>query len=190
MKDPRLARRYARALFAVTEEHGVSDRVAGEFRQFIAILDENPNLRAFLGTPNVTAAEKEKVLRSVLDGLVDRSLEEFLILLRDKNRFALVHETEAEYRKLLDAARHVIEARVTTAVPLTAEERKQVQAALEKRTGFTIELADEVDPSVIGGAVVVLGSQIIDDTIRHHLQVLRERLAEIPVHMTAERVSA
>lgn len=190
MRDPRLARRYSRALFAVTEDHGVSDRVAAEFRRFIEILDDNANLVAFLGTPNVPAADKENVLRSVLDGLVDKTLEEFLILLRRKSRFALVHEAETEYRKLLDAARHVIEARVTTAIPLTPDERQRLESTLEKRTGFTIELEEKVNPAVIGGAAVVLGSQIIDDTIRHHLEVLREELGEVPVHMTAERVSA
>lgn len=190
MKDPRLARRYARALFAVTEDHGVSDRVAAEFRQFLGILGSNPNLGAFLGTPNVPSADKERVLRSILDGLVHQSLEEFLILLRQKSRFVLVHEVGAEFRKLLDAARNVVQARVTTAVSLTTEERQQVQAALEKRTGHTIELEEDVDPAVIGGAVVVLGSQIIDDTVRHHLQALREELGGVSVHMTAEEVSA
>lgn len=190
MKDPRLARRYARALFAVTEEHGVSDRVASQYRQFLSILDENPSLVAFLGTPNVPSADKERVLRSVLEGLVEKPFEEFLVLLRDKSRFALVYEAEAEYRKLLDAARHVIEARVTTAIAMTDDERRKLKAALEKRTGYTVELEEDVDPHVIGGAAVVLGSQIIDDTIRHHLQVLRETLGEVPVHMTAEGVSA
>jgi len=190
MKDPRLARRYARALFNVTEERGVSDRVAEQFEKFMEILGENPNLVAFLGTPNVSTSDKESVLHSVLDGLVEKTLEEFLILLHRKSRFALVDEAEAEYRKLLETARRKVEARVTTAVPLQDGERQRLVAALEKRTGLSVELTERVDRAVIGGVQVTLGSQVIDDTVRYHLQVLRDELGDVPVHMTAEEVSA
>lgn len=188
MKDPRLARRYAQALFQVAEAHHVAEQVDEEYRRFVALLDENQRLRAFLATPRVAAAEKERVLRSVLGGLVHRVLEEFLLYLRRKGRFALVAESSVEYHEILQEVRRLTTAVVTSAVPLDDGERQKLVAALEARTGKTVTLEEKVDPRVIAGASVVVAGQIIDDTVRHHLDELRDELRHIPVHMATQEV--
>ena len=218
MKDPRLARRYARALYSVANERSVADRVDGELRRFVDLIRENRKLSDFLATPRVAANEKERVLRSILEGLVHKALEEFLILLRRKGRFALVDEIATEYRKILDEAQQLATARVTSAVPLQDDERQRLKAVLESKTGKSVTLEEIVDASVIAGASVIIGGQIIDDTVRHHLDELRIRfhpqgrakegrqvvsvrhvagtkllhradLRSIPVHLAAEGVS-
>lgn len=186
MIDPGLARRYARALFFVTEERSVSHEVDVQFKKFCTLYRENPRLGDFLSTPRIPPAEKERVLRSVLEGLVDPTLRELLLLLRRKRRLALVYEVADAYHGIVDESRNETTAKVTTAVAMNDEERGRLKHVLEKRSGKTVELEEAVDPRVIGGARVVLEGKLIDDTIAHHLSVLREQLHAVPVQLTAE----
>jgi F-type H+-transporting ATPase subunit delta len=127
-------------------------------------------------------------LRSVLGGLVHRALEEFLLFLRRKGRFALVSEASAEYHEILQDARRLTTAVVTSALPLSDTERQRLIAKIEARTAKKVTLVEKLDPRVLAGASVVVAGQIIDDTVRHHLDVLREELRRIPVHMATEEV--
>ena len=188
MIDPRLARRYARALFDVANERGVADKIDDEYRDLRRVLDGHPELVDFLSSPRVSAAEKEAVLRKILGERVDVVLLEFLLLLRRKGRFVLVHEVGAGYREIVEESRNRTTARVTSAVSLTDTEQDRLRSALEARVGKTVTLEQFVDPAVIGGVAVVIEGKIIDDTVRHHLSVLRDQLRNVPVHMTAEGV--
>jgi len=186
MKNPRLARRYSRALFRVAEQHGVGDRVGDELGKFVELVAEHKTLRGFLATPRVPAAEKERVLSSILEGLVHRALQEFVLLLRRKGRLSLLADIHSEYMKILATARKRLVAKVTSAIPLEPVERDRLKAQLSARTGFTIDLEETVDPAVLGGAAVTVGGQILDDTVRHHLNSLRDELRRVAVHMSAE----
>ncbi len=188
MNDPRLARRYAHALFTVAEEHAVADEIDRQLVRFVELLEENRRFRDFLASPRIAASEKERFLRSVLDGLVHKALEEFVILLRRKGRFGLIDEVRGEYKKILDERYKRTSATVTTAVPLTDPERTRLRSVLQTRTGQEVELNEVVDPRVIGGASVVVLGQITDDTVRHHLDELRDSLRSIPVPMTPQEV--
>ena len=77
---------------------------------------------------------------------------------------------------------------VTTAIPLNDGERKSLKGALAQRTGMSIELEEAVDPAIIGGVVVVCRGQIYDDSVRYHLQTLREDLSAVSVHIPDDEV--
>jgi F-type H+-transporting ATPase subunit delta len=186
MRNPRLARRYAHALFGVAERHGVGDRVGDELRRLVEVIGENKAFRGFLATPRVPPAEKERVLRTILDGLAHESLLEFILFTRRKGRLGLLSEIDSEYRKILEAARKRLVAQVTSAVPLEPVERARLKTQLSSRTGFSVELEETVDPRVIGGAAVTIGGQRLDDTILYHLNTLREELRGVSVHMSGE----
>jgi F-type H+-transporting ATPase subunit delta len=183
MNQSGLARRYAQALFDVAKERGATDRIDGDFKTVRSLLADNRDLADFLSTPRVAPEQKQAAIRSIFENRVDVVLLEFLLLLRRKGRFSLLSSVGDEYHELLMDDRKATSAIVTTAVPLSDAERRSLKAALDQRTGMSVELDETVDPAIIGGVVVVCRGQIYDDSIRHHLQTLREELSAVSVHI-------
>ena len=97
-------------------------------------------------------------------------------LLRRKSRLALGPSIASYFRDLLDIERGVARATVRTAVELTEEQTRALRDRLSQQTGQTIELETEVDPSMIGGAVIRIGDQMLDGSTRRRLLNLREQL--------------
>jgi F-type H+-transporting ATPase subunit delta len=125
-------------------------------------------------------------LRRSLGGGAHRALAEFLVLLRRKGRLRLIDEIADKYREVFEEDRGIVRAQVRTAVAMTADERRRLIRTLEARTGRTIVLQEDIVPDLIGGVLVVAEGQIIDGTIRHQLDLLRERLRSVPIRLPAE----
>ncbi len=179
MREAGLSRRYAQALFTVAKERGVTEAVSVQFEALVALIRQNRAFVELLRSPKISPERKGAFLRATLEGQVSETLLEFLLLLRRKDRFYAVHDIATEYQKLVEADKGLLRASVTSAVPLRGDERERLKRVLEARSGLTVILEEQVDASVIGGAVVVLGGQIIDDSIRHHLDVLRDELRAV-----------
>ena len=188
MRESGLSRRYAQAVFKVAKERGVTPAVGNQLAALVALLKDERPVLDLLGSPKVSPERKEAFLRATLEGQVDPTLLEFLLLVRRKGRFGLLGEIASEYTRLLDKDQGILKANVTTAVELDGGERDRLARVLEARTGLKIVLEEEVDPSVIGGLVVILGGQIIDDSVRHHLEVLRNELRAISLRESAKEV--
>jgi F-type H+-transporting ATPase subunit delta len=97
-------------------------------------------------------------------------------LLRSKTRLALGPSIASYFTELLDQERGVVRARLRTAVPLDAAQLSAVQQRLAGQTGATVELEAEVDPAIMGGAILQVGDQLIDGSTRRRLQRLRQEL--------------
>jgi F-type H+-transporting ATPase subunit delta len=186
MKDPGLARRYAEALFTVAKEREAEQEINDQLRVLSELLAHDRSLRGFLGTPRIASERKDEVLRRSLGGRAHRALAEFLVLLRRKGRLGLIGEIAEKYREIFEEDRGIVRALVRTATAMAADERRRLIRTLESRTGRTIVLQEEIVPDLIGGAVVVAEGQIIDGTIRHQLDLLRERLRSVPIRLPAE----
>jgi F-type H+-transporting ATPase subunit delta len=111
---------------------------------------------------------------------------DFLCLLVDKERGTALDGVVAEFQRLLNEARGLVPARVTTAVPLIAEERTVLVARIREWTGAAeIDLQEEVDPDLLGGAVIQARGRLIDGSVRSSLAALRERLKRVRVTQLA-----
>jgi F-type H+-transporting ATPase subunit delta len=186
MKDSGLARRYAQALFTVAKERQADEEINDQLRILSEIIARDRSLRGFLGTPRIAPERKDEVLRRSLGGGAHRALAEFLVLLRRKGRLRLIDEIADKYREVFEEDRGIVRAQVRTAVAMTADERRRLIRTLEARTGRTIVLQEDIVPDLIGGVLVVAEGQIIDGTIRHQLDLLRERLRSVPIRLPAE----
>jgi len=103
-------------------------------------------------------------------------LRNYLFVIVDQRRAAMLGEIEQAFSRLLDARQGVTQAKVSSATALTAQEQAELAAALTKLTGQRVQAQYTTDPALIGGAVVRIGSTIYDGSVRTQLERLRARM--------------
>lgn len=169
-----LADRYASALFELADEKGVLDQVAGDLRDLKAMLAESADFRRFVDSPVLSRTEQAKGVAALADKAGMQQVTRNFLGLAAQNRrlFALPGVIDGFLAKLA-AKRGEITAEVTSAAPLTDAQRDAVAASLKQATGRDVALETLVDPALIGGMVVRVGSRMIDNSLRTKLQRLQ-----------------
>jgi F-type H+-transporting ATPase subunit delta len=168
---------YAEALLAAAKAQKAVEPIRNEYRDFVVGLAESEELRSFLRNPQIEARAKREALEQILSGADERFLN-FLRVLTEKGRIGEVEEMYKEWERLLAADERVLELELTTAVELSEKEAAEIVAQIEKASGRKVEAATSVDPDLIGGIVIQTGSQRLDASVRHRLELLREELLE------------
>ena len=172
-----LAERYAGALVDVALANHQADQVKQELAAFAALVRESPDLHAFLSNPSIARAAKHSAIEAIVDRMgASRTLRNYLFVIVDQRRAAMLIEIEQAFSALLDARQGIMQATVTSAGELTAEERAELDAALAKLTGRKVQPRFQTNPELIGGAVVKIGSTIYDGSVRAQLDRLRARM--------------
>ncbi|WP_163337068.1 F0F1 ATP synthase subunit delta [Desulfopila sp. IMCC35008] len=177
MKQTILARRYAKALFAIGKEQGTYEGY-NEALQAVAEL--------YLGTPEVVDALtnplypmdlREKVMAGIVTSMgADKVMGNFLNLLVEKKRVEILPEIAEEYKIMVDDEKNVSHGSVISAVELSDELQAKVQATLEKLTGKKVELTTSVDPTIIGGIIAKVGDLVLDGSIKAQLAGLKDSI--------------
>ena len=172
-----VARRYAKALRSLAAAARLLEPVAGELATFDRLLGTEPALREVLLRPWVKATAKRGVVQAVTERLGFSPLaRNFLALVAQRRRLALLPEILAAYRVLVDEAAGRARARVRSAAPLADAERAAIRERLGRRLGKTVFLDTEVDPTLLGGFVAEVGSRVLDASLAGQLAALRERI--------------
>lgn len=169
-----VAGRYAEALYEIAKDK--VDVIESELKAIEVIFGENPDLLKLLYHPQVTADAKKDLLEKLFKGKVSDITGNFLALLVDRRREAFFGDIVAEFVRLANAGRNIVEARVASAVELNDKEKAELNQVMVKLTGKKIKADYTVDPSLVGGIVVRIGDKIIDGSIRARLATLRDRL--------------
>jgi F-type H+-transporting ATPase subunit delta len=174
-----VARRYAKAIFALAKQQGCVDDVGRELDTMAREFDEQDELRAFLGRPWEGARAKRAAAVEVAARLgVSAVARDLAGLLAARGRIGGLPQISRAYRDLVDADRGQVRGRVRTAVPLTADERGALAGALGRALGGRQVLLEErQDPALLGGFVAEVGSFVLDGSIDGQLARIRERLA-------------
>ena len=173
------AGRYARALFDVVIKEGTPEQVDQELATFAGMFAGNTDLHKALANPAVPVPAKRKVVESLLSRMNPTpALGKLLLMLADRDRLTLIPELAAVYRERLMEHQQVINAEVTTAVPLSADRVAQFEKRIAAATGRRVTMKASVDPALIGGAVARVGSIVYDGSIATQLSKMRERLEE------------
>ena len=176
MKDIRVAKRYAGALFAVAQRDNILDAVASDLTLIHRFLTEVPYLRAIIMQPLVSDSRKNSVADEAFGDRVTAASLGFLKLLIRKGREELIEECDREFRALLAAHTNTAEAEASTAVPLTPEQTERLTQSLQSLTGKTIRLTTHIDTSLVGGVVVRIGDTVMDGSVRGKLERLERQL--------------
>ena len=172
-----LAQRYAAALVDVAMERKKPDAVQADLASFRQAFDASSDLRNVLESPAVSEEAKENVVVTLAAkmGLND-AVRNFVHLIVRHRRTEMLDEIQAAFQSELNARLGIAEAQVTTARELSAQEKKDLTAAIERRTGKKIEAKFAQDEALLGGAVVRVGSTVFDGSVREQLMRLREQL--------------
>jgi F-type H+-transporting ATPase subunit delta len=171
-----LIRGYAEALFNVVLAEGELDRVADELFRFGKLVESNYELKQALQDPGVELEQRVKVLQALLGDKVSAHTLSLLTFVVGQGRARQLPQILAEVSRLAAEARDSVVAEARTAVPLDRRQREELAAALAKATGKKVDLKVIVDPSIIGGVVAKVGDTVIDGSVRHRLEQLKEQV--------------
>jgi len=172
------APRYARA-FAEVQESAKFDAAAAQqqMRDFAATLAGSGELREFLENPSIEMAKKIKVLDAIGARIgFFPQVRNFMAVILEHHRLNELDEILADYEELADEHAGAVEAKIISSRPLNAEDRAQLESQIAKLSGARVRASYTEDPSLLGGAVVEIGSTIYDGSVRAQLQQLKQKL--------------
>lgn len=172
--------RYASALFELAQsENRVSD-VEQQLTSLGAMLDESEDLRRLVRSPVFSSEEQITALNSVMDRAgISGLAANFVKLLARNRRLFVLRDAVSVFQKLAARARGEVEADVTSAAPLTDEQQSELAERLRIAVGKNITLKTTVDPSLLGGLIIKIGSRMIDSSLRTKLATLKMRMKEV-----------
>ncbi len=167
---------YAEALFEIAKAEGGLERVEDELFRFARTLEGNDDLRMTLTDFTIPVERRQLLVEELLGGKaspVTVALVSFVVGVgRGRNLPEIIDKLVARAAE----ERQEAVAEIRTAFPLDDEHRHRLVDALNRSTGKRVSLKEVIDPSVLGGVVVVIGDTVIDASIRHRLEQLRESL--------------
>ncbi len=163
-----IARPYAEALFRAALEGNALGPVA-ESLALAAAIEKDEAMRAVLLNPKVSAAQKKEIFEAAAGARLHPIMTNMLALLVDRHRDVLVGSIAEQFEDLKHEHEKVVRAHITSAQPLSDEQRADIVAALERRYGKKVEADLDVDPQLLGGARVQVGDQVIHASVRDAL---------------------
>jgi F-type H+-transporting ATPase subunit delta len=176
-----VARRYASALFAVATKRGEIEVVAANLGEVVEGIQSSRQLAGVLHHPLLSRDKKRAILHGVFGGSVHADVENFLFLVIEKDRAAILPQILEEFNRLFDEYRGQADGEVISAVPLSAAQIASLQSALQKKFGVQVRLQTRVDENLLGGLVVRVGDKQIDSSVASRLQTLNEQLKRVKV---------
>ena len=169
-----LAGRYATAVFELALEKNALDEVASNLATMRAMLDESDDLRRLVRSPVIGRDEQGKAITALAQQAELGALTTNLLgLLAANRRLFVLAELIRAFDSLLASHRGEVTAEVAAAKPLTDQQTQAIMASLKRATGRDVRLSATVDPALIGGLVVKVGSRMIDASLKAKLQSLR-----------------
>jgi F-type H+-transporting ATPase subunit delta len=169
---------YAKALMDLAKENGITEQVGAEVGGLLALLKDSPDLTKFLGNPLMDPESKKAVLRQVVEGQVNPFVLTVLMVLIDRNRIMYLDGVLEQYQALLRELNQIVLADVISAVELSEEQTSIIKDRVAGLTGArNVELSVQIDPSLLGGLIVKVGSQVIDASLRGQLRRIGMQLA-------------
>jgi F-type H+-transporting ATPase subunit delta len=163
-----VARVYANALFEAAREQNKLEPVGEQLAALVEAEREVPELRELLRNPQLDPRARRAALEDVL--------RNFLLVLADKGRAGQLEEIAAEFERLVAEAEGVVHAQLTTAVQLSEKDAGKLLQQIEQASGRKVEATRAVDPDLIGGIVLQVGSHRLDASVRGRLDRLRRQL--------------
>ena len=171
-----LARPYAKAAFALSQADDALARW-DEMLVLASAIVGDEHVAALIESPKVTVLQVQDLITEAAGENFDDRFKGYISVLAENGRLSLIDEISSIYSKLRQQAERRLEVRVVSAVALEADQQERLRQALSKRFDAEIELNNEIDSSVIGGAVIYAGDQVIDGSLRGRLKKLEQSLA-------------
>jgi F-type H+-transporting ATPase subunit delta len=168
---------YAESLFGAAKDSGRLAPVHEALSDFVAAIEETPELRAVLRNPQLESSAKAAILRD-LAGDEEPLFANFLQLVAEKGRSGELEEVAREFERLMAREERRLTVELTTARELSDEEAEAILGQIARAAGRKVEATRTVDPALVGGIVLQAGSLRVDASVRGRLERLRQELAK------------
>jgi F-type H+-transporting ATPase subunit delta len=169
-----VAGRYASALFELAQEQSRLDEVDRDLGKFQSLLDASSDLKRLVNSPAFAAEDQQRALKAVMDwAAIGATTGNFLGVVARNRRLFAAEDMIKTFRQLLARHRGEVAAEVKSAIALTDEQLAALKAKLKSTFGKDVRLDAKVDPSLLGGLVVKIGSRMFDSSLRTKLSNLK-----------------
>ena len=176
MSEFRVASRYARSIFDLSLEMKIVDKIYDDMLLLAQVCRDNRPLVTLLKNPIVRFDYKLRVLNKIFEKHVNKLTLKFFNLICRKNRASILPEVSKGFVSLFHDHKGIVKADVTSAVNLSSELRKEFEQIIVKATGKKVELNTIIDESLIGGYILKIGDNQIDDSLKSKINNLRREL--------------
>ena len=171
-----VANTYAQALYALAKDEGLDAQILNEMNVLRQAFDREPDFVRLLSAPNLPKAERCRILDESFRGSVHIYVLNFLKILTEKAYIRQFSDCCKAYRAQYNADNGILTVQAVTAVALTEDQSARLTEKLTKLTGKTVELANRIDPDVLGGVRLDYDGKRLDDTVSHRLDAVRRLL--------------
>lgn len=176
---PLIEKRYAEALAGLSEKTSSLEKVRVELGDLVKLFDTNPTFAGFFKNPQVSIDIKKNTIAEILTGKVDESFINFLKVLLDKGRLALLPHIYMEYCRIADKRKNVLNLTIITPFPLDASQLQKINDKYKKEYNASdVNSEVSINPSLIGGIQVKIGDRLYDDTLAGRLKSLKDILVQ------------
>ena len=175
-----MAGRYARALFELALDGKIVDAVKADLEKFDAMISQSADLHRLVRSPVFGAGEQARALAAVLAKAgIEGLAANFLVFVASNRRLFAVRDMLRDFRALVARWKGEVRAEVTVAEPLSDARLEEIKATLKSITGGkAIDLNVKIDPAIIGGLTVKLGSRMVDSSLRTKLNTIKNAMKE------------
>jgi ATP synthase, F1 delta subunit len=172
-----IARRYARALFAIGVDKRNFEDLGKELEALAALWNEATEMRQSLSNPIFKSSQKRAILHGLLPRVAPtREVQSLAFLLLERGRIAALPAIARAYQEMCDDKLGRARATVKSARPLDVATQTEIRQVLERRTGRSVIMTTEVDPSLVGGIVAQVAGQVLDGSLRARLSALSSKI--------------
>jgi len=178
MKNPKLASRYAHALYDFSLEMGNLENVYHDIRQIEKIVTAHKELKNILESPIVPKDKKQNIIKEIFQKEVNETTFRFFILIIKKNRIPQLLMICRQFIKIYYKNHHIKEAFITSAQPLSEEKVDYLKNYLEKDAPYTVVLHLTVDPKIIGGIIIKIDDRYYDASIQTKINKLKMEFSQ------------
>lgn len=173
-----IAEPYAQALLSLARSNDSVEPIARSTSELLELLKESDELSAFLSNPLIEAETKKGVLRQILGEAPNQNLKNFLLLLVDRGRISLLAPILRQFQALVRELNQTVLAEVSSAVALSEQQQATIRQKVKALTSAQqVEIETEIDPDLLGGVIIKVGSQVIDASLRGQLRRIGVQLS-------------
>lgn len=177
MKETRVAYRYAKSLIDLAAENGVLDQVNADMAGLVTVFKQNSQLAAVMKNPIVQGDKKQAILEALFKGKVNTFTMSLLSLLTKKHRESVVFEIATEFQKLYREKMGIKVVEVTTTQPISDDQRANFKRIMASKAS-KVELIEKIDEKILGGFVLKMDDQQIDESVAAKLNKIKNKFTE------------
>lgn len=170
------AKKYAEALFEVTENLNTTNSVIDDVNLISDTFCENSELRTFMSNPIIKLEDKKDAIKQIFEGKVSETAINLLYLLADNSRSDAISEIKNAYIELNNQKQNLMTVKAVTAVEMKDYLKEKLKRKLEEKLSKQVEIEYSIDPEIVGGMIVEIDGKTIDNSVVTKLKNIKKQL--------------